>query len=352
MAWLFCCTKISLFRLFQNNAGIFHLPGRSCRQLATLAQRVYLSGGSYHTFGQLQPPKSAFGSLPNQSKRMQHTGNHHLSINCKGRLLTFGQPRIMGILNITPDSFYAGSRTASASAWLSRSEQMLQEGADILDIGGMSSRPGAAVIGLQEELDRVIPAIETIHRHFPDALLSVDTLRAAVAREAVAAGASIINDISAGALDADMYATVAELSVPYVLMHMKGRPETMQQQAQYGQVSLEVLDFLAAELARLRALGIKDIIIDPGFGFGKTIGQNYELLRQLEIFHILEAPLLVGLSRKSMVYKVLGVSPEEALTGTSVLHWAALEKGAQLLRVHDVAAARQVITLWQQMTTA
>lgn len=283
---------------------------------------------------------------------MQQTGNQQLSINCKGRLLTFGQPRIMGILNITPDSFYAGSRADNAAAWLARSEQMLQEGADILDIGGMSSRPGAAVIGLQEELDRVIPAIETIHRHFPEALLSVDTLRAAVAREAVAAGASIVNDISAGSLDADMYATVAELSVPYVLMHMKGRPETMQQQAQYGQVALEVLDFLAAELARLRALGVKDVIVDPGFGFGKTIAQNYALLRQLEVFHILEVPLLAGLSRKSMVYKVLGVTPEEALTGTSVLHWAALEKGAQLLRVHDVAAARQVITLWQQMTTA
>ncbi len=283
---------------------------------------------------------------------MQQTGNQQLSINCSGRLLTFEQPRIMGILNISPDSFYAGSRAATASAWLSRSEQLLQEGADILDIGGMSSRPGAAVIGVQEELDRVIPAIESIHRQFPEALLSVDTLRAAVAREAVAAGACIVNDISAGSLDADMYTTVADLSVPYVLMHMKGRPETMQQQAQYGQVSLEVLDFLAAELARLRALGIKDVIVDPGFGFGKTIDQNYELLRQLEIFHILEVPLLVGLSRKSMVYKVLGVSPEEALTGTSVLHWAALEKGAQLLRVHDVAAARQVVTLWQRMTTA
>jgi dihydropteroate synthase len=286
------------------------------------------------------------------SQYMQQTGNQQLSINCSGRLLTFEQPRIMGILNISPDSFYAGSRAATASAWLSRSEQLLQEGADILDIGGMSSRPGAAVIGVQEELDRVIPAIESIHRQFPEALLSVDTLRAAVAREAVAAGACIVNDISAGSLDADMYTTVADLSVPYVLMHMKGRPETMQQQAQYGQVSLEVLDFLAAELARLRALGIKDVIVDPGFGFGKTIDQNYELLRQLEIFHILEVPLLVGLSRKSMVYKVLGVSPEEALTGTSVLHWAALEKGAQLLRVHDVAAARQVVTLWQRMTTA
>lgn len=294
---------------------------------------------------------TALRNMPNFSKTMHQTGNQQLSINCKGRLLSFEQPRVMGILNITPDSFFAGSRTATASAWLARSEQMLLEGADILDIGGMSSRPGAAVISLQEELDRVIPAIDTIHRHFPEAILSVDTLRAAVAREAVAAGASIVNDISAGALDADMYATVAELSVPYVLMHMKGRPETMQQQAQYERVSLEVLDFLAAELASLRALGVKDVIVDPGFGFGKTIDQNYELLRQLEVFHILEVPLLVGLSRKSMVYKVLGVSPEEALTGSSVLHWAALEKGAQLLRVHDVAAARQVITLWQRMTT-
>lgn len=274
------------------------------------------------------------------------------SLNCGGRLLTLDEPRLMGILNVTPDSFFSGSRVVSVAEWIDKAGQMLAEGAAILDVGGMSSRPGAPLIGIQEEIDRVLPAVASLAQAFPDAILSVDTVRAAVARAAVEAGASMVNDISAGSIDPELYATVASLGVPYILMHMKGQPENMSQQAQYEEVVTDVFDFLARELAALRALGVKDVVVDPGFGFGKTIDHNYRLLNKLHVFQALDVPVLAGLSRKSMIYKVLGTSPEQALNGTSVLHLVALQQGAQLLRVHDVAAAQEVITLWKRIKKA
>lgn len=272
-----------------------------------------------------------------------------LTLNCKGKLLSLETPLVMGILNITPDSFYMASRYQQIDDILQQAEKMLSEGATILDIGGMSSRPGAEIISAEEELQRVLPAIEAIIKNFPEALLSIDTVQAAVARQSVEAGAALINDISAGRLDEKMYSTVAELGVPYVLMHMQGTPRTMQQEPTYEDVSLEVLDFFIAEVGKLRALGIKDIILDPGFGFGKTLSHNYQLLKRLHVFQILELPILVGISRKSMVYKPFGGSAKEALNGTTALHLVALQQGAQLLRVHDVKEAMEVIQLWKQL---
>jgi dihydropteroate synthase len=274
----------------------------------------------------------------------QHT------LNCKGRLLTLDRPLVMGILNLTPDSFFEGSRVQNGAGLLARAGQMLAEGADILDIGGMSSRPGSDVVSEEEELKRVLPAIEALHRRFPQAILSADTVRASVARQAVEAGASMINDISAGRLDEAMYETVAALRVPYVLMHMQGTPRTMQQDPHYDDVVVEILDFFIAEMGKLRALGVHDIILDPGFGFGKTLAHNYELLKGMQAFQILDAPVLAGLSRKSMITRLLGVSPAEALNGTTALHLAALQNGARILRVHDVKEAVEVVKIFQQLT--
>ncbi|MCB0635998.1 MAG: dihydropteroate synthase [Lewinella sp.] len=271
------------------------------------------------------------------------------TINCGGRLLTLETPRIMGIINVTPDSFYAGSRRRELAAIVATAGDMLAAGADILDIGGMSSRPGAELISVPEELERVIPAIEAILATHPEALISVDTVRAEVARQAVSTGAVMINDISAGRIDPVMYDTAAGLRVPYILMHMRGTPADMQRQAEYEDVSLAVLDFLAAELAILREKGVSDVIADPGFGFGKTIDHNYQLLDKLHTLQILEIPILAGLSRKSMIYRVLGKEPADALNGTTALHMLALEQGARLLRVHDVGPAREVIQLWERL---
>ncbi len=255
----------------------------------------------------------------------------------------------MGIINMTPDSFYGASRVA-ADAVLRRVEQFLEEGASIIDVGGMSSRPGAEIISIQEEERRVLPVIEQIKNTFPKACLSIDTVHSVVAKKAIQAGASIINDISAGSIDANMFRTVAELgNVPYILMHIQGLPKTMQQNPVYKDVTLEVLDFLIGRLGMLRALEVKDVIIDPGFGFGKTIDQNYALLKRLNVFSVMEAPILVGISRKSMIYKLLDITPEEALTATAALHWKALDGGASILRVHDVKAAVEVVRLWQKM---
>ncbi|MBK6903859.1 MAG: dihydropteroate synthase, partial [Saprospirales bacterium] len=265
------------------------------------------------------------------------------TLNLRGHLLDLTTPQVMGILNLTPDSFFPGSRMQGTDALLEKAEQMLSEGASILDLGGMSSRPGAEMISEEEELRRVVPAIEALVRRFPDALLSVDTVRSRVARESVQAGAAMINDISAGRLDPAMYETVASLRVPYVLMHMKGMPDTMQKDPVYEDVLIEVMDFLIAELGKLRDLGIHDVILDPGFGFGKTVAHNYELLKNLSTFQILERPLLVGISRKSMITRVLGVSPAEALNGTTALHMVALQEGAKILRVHDVKEAVEVV---------
>jgi dihydropteroate synthase len=272
------------------------------------------------------------------------------TLNCKGRLLVVDKPLVMGIINTTPDSFYEDSRKQTVDAILKQAEAMIRDGAAILDIGGQSTRPGSPVISADEELKRVIPAIEAIAKHFPATFMSVDTYYAVVAREAVAAGVSIINDISAGSMDENMIATAAGLKVPYVLMHMKGTQQTMQQSAQYENVTREVLDFFIAKVDELKKAGIHDIIIDPGFGFGKTIAHNFELLRNLEVFKIINHPLLLGISRKSTIYKTLGITAAEALNGTTVLNTIGLMNGATIIRVHDVKEAREVIRLVTAVT--
>lgn len=267
------------------------------------------------------------------------------TLNCKGRLLVVDKPLVMGIINCTPDSFYAGSRSQGIDAVLQQAEQMLQEGATLLDLGGQSTRPGSTRIGPEEEAKRVVPAIAAVHQAFPGAILSVDTFSASVAAAAVEAGASIVNDISAGRMDEALIPTVAALQVPYVLMHMKGTPQTMQQEAVYEDVTREVLDFFIREMDRLQRSGIRDVIIDPGFGFGKTIAHNFTLLRRLEVFRMLQAPLLLGISRKSFIWKTLETTPEEALNGTTAMHMAGLDGGASILRVHDVKAAVETVKL-------
>jgi len=272
------------------------------------------------------------------------------TLNCKGRLLVFDTPIVMGIINTTPDSFYPGSRAAATDEILKKADRMIREGAAILDIGGQSTRPGSSQVNESEELSRVLPAIEAIHERFPEMVLSIDTFYAAVASAAVDAGATIVNDVSAGGIDKEMFATVARLKVPYVLMHMKGHPQTMQQQPAYANVVLEVFDFLNAKIAELQACGVNDIIVDPGFGFGKTIDHNFHLLKELSWFGKLGKPLMTGLSRKATVYKTLGISPGEALNGTTVLHTIALLNGATILRVHDVKEACQAISLVKRYT--
>ncbi len=267
------------------------------------------------------------------------------TLNCKGRLITIDQPIVMGIINVTPDSFYAGSRQPTDENLLSRIRKMLDDGATIIDIGGQSTRPGSDYLSAVEEADRVLPFIHSICAAIPGAMISIDTFHAAVARQAVAAGACMVNDISAGNMDNDMIATVAALHVPYIMMHMKGTPQTMQQNATYENVSLEVLDFLIAKKEACRLAGIKDIIVDPGFGFGKTIQHNFRLLHQLNVFRMLDVPILAGLSRKSSVYKTLGTTAEDALNGTTVLNTIALMNGANILRVHDVKEAVECIKL-------
>jgi dihydropteroate synthase len=267
------------------------------------------------------------------------------TLNCNGRLLVADKPLVMGIINATPDSFYAGSRQLSVDGILQQAETMLTQGADILDIGGQSSRPGSSPVGEEEELKRVIKGIAAIRDHFPEAFISVDTYYAKVAKEAVAAGACIVNDISAGSMDTNMFATVASLHVPYVLMHMQGTPQTMQQSPHYENVTRDVLDFFITKIDLLKKKGITDIIVDPGFGFGKTITHNFELLRLLSVFKIIDHPLLLGISRKSTIYKTLGINAEDALNGTTVLNTIGLMNGANILRVHDVKEAKEAIRL-------
>jgi dihydropteroate synthase len=267
------------------------------------------------------------------------------TLNCKGRLLIVDKPLVMGIINATPDSFYTGSRYTGVDAILQQAEQMLNDGADILDIGGQSTRPGSEQVTASDELKRVADGIDAIHQQFPEAIISIDTYYSLVAKEAVAAGASIINDISAGSIDPAMIPVAASLHVPYILMHMKGTPQTMQQEAAYENVTKEVLDFFIKKVDELRKAGIRDIIIDPGFGFGKTIAHNFELLRHLSVFKMLECPLLLGISRKSTIYKTLGISADEALNGTTVLNTIGLLNGADIIRVHDVKEAKEAIRL-------
>jgi dihydropteroate synthase len=268
------------------------------------------------------------------------------TLNCNGKLLDISTPIVMGILNITPDSFFAGSRIKDEKTLLEHAERMITEGVSILDIGGMSSRPGAVIIEESEEMRRVLPAIEAVKKAFPSAIISVDTIRASVAKEAVAAGASIVNDISAGNLDEKMFVTVAELGVPYILMHMKATPQTMQEAAIYEDITLEILDFFIEKIGILRGLGVKDIVVDVGFGFGKTLEQNYELLRKLTVFKILECPMLAGVSRKAMIWKTLNIIPKNALNGTTATNMLALINGAKILRVHDVKEAVETIKIF------
>lgn len=271
------------------------------------------------------------------------------TLNIEGRLLSLEEPRLMGILNLTPDSFYVGSRVSEESQWLHRAEQMLQEGATFLDVGGYSTRPGASDISVAEEKQRVIPAIESLAKEFPEALISVDTFRSEVAEAAVDAGAHLVNDVSGGLLDKHMFATVGRLKVPYVLMHMRGTPQNMQSLNQYDALLPDICRELQSQVEKLKDVGVKDVIVDPGLGFAKSIPQNYDILNNLGYFKRLGFPLLVGVSRKSMIYKTLNIAPEEALNGTSALHMAALLNGAQILRVHDVAAAQQVLTLFKAL---
>lgn len=267
------------------------------------------------------------------------------SWNLKGTLRIVENPLVMGILNITPDSFYAGNRLLTEKSWLNAAEKMVSEGADILDIGGQSTRPGSDRIGIEEELRRVLPVIEELNRHFPDTILSIDTYQSRVALEAVAAGASMVNDISAGEMDPNMLKVVGGLSVPYICMHMQGRPETMQQSPAYDDVVMEVLDFFMRKRIECLAAGIHDLVLDPGFGFGKTIEHSFQLLHRLHAFKITGLPILAGLSRKSTIFKTLGVTAAEALNGTTVVNTIALMQGADILRVHDVKEAKEAITL-------
>jgi dihydropteroate synthase len=271
------------------------------------------------------------------------------TLNCKGRLLVIDQPIVMGILNTTPDSFYAGSRMKTVDQILFRAEQMLKDGATIIDIGGQSTRPNSERIAQDEETKRVLPFVEAVAKTFPEAFISIDTFYAGVAQQAIQAGAHIINDVSAGTIDEAMFETAASLKAPYVLMHMQGDPQTMQKNPTYEDVVLDVFDFLNFKMAALIKLGINDLIIDPGFGFGKTIDHNFQLLQKLSYFQQLGKPLLVGLSRKATVYKTLSISAEEALNGTTVINTIALLNGAQILRVHDVKEARQAIVLTERL---
>ena len=265
-------------------------------------------------------------------------------INCKGVLISFDTPKVMGILNITPDSFYSESRTTPSEV-LRKAEQMLQEGATFVDIGGYSSRPNAQEVSEEEELQRVVPVVEALVKHFPEIRISVDTFRAEVARQSLEAGACIINDISAGQIDPTIWEVAAHYQVPYIAMHMRGTPQTMQTHTEYDKLTKDILYYFSEVKDKARQLKINDLIVDPGFGFSKTLAQNYELMQQLALFKALECPILVGISRKSMIYKLLDTTAEDALNGTTVLNTFALLHGADILRVHDVREAMECINI-------
>ena len=279
------------------------------------------------------------------------TPAHQLTLNLSGRLVSLEKPLVMGIVNVTPDSFFAGSRIDGAKALRERLDTLVREGAALADLGAYSSRPGAEEVSPEEERRRLRPALQILRDEYPDLPISVDTFRSDVAHMAVEEyGASMINDISGGGLDPAMYRTMTELQVPYILMHMKGDPKTMQQQASYSDVTLEVIDYFAQRVGQLLELGVHDIILDPGFGFSKTTAQNYELLAQLgSLVDAFAQPLLVGVSRKSMIYRPLGITPEEALSGTTFVHALALERGAKILRVHDVRPAVEAVQLYEEL---
>ena len=275
-----------------------------------------------------------------------------LTLNCKGKIISLEKPLIMGIINATPDSFFEGHLHISQEKILEKVEKMVQEGADMIDIGGQSTRPGSKRVSLEDEIQRVIPYINFVHKNFPDTIISVDTYYSKVASLAVDSGASIVNDISSGNFDREMIPTVGKMKVPYICMHMQGTPETMQENPVYQNVTNEVINFFIKKTDECKKANIKDIIIDPGFGFGKTIPHNFKLLKDLQALKILNLPILAGLSRKGMIYKTLGTSAESALNGTTVLNTLALNNGASILRVHDVKEAKETITLFEQYKNA
>lgn len=270
-----------------------------------------------------------------------------MTINCKGQLIDLSTPKVMGILNVTPDSFYDGGRFNSDATILTQVERILQEGATFIDIGGQSTRPDSDLVTAEDELTRVIPVVNAILKNFPEAIISIDTFYSKVAETCIENGAAIINDVSAGSLDANMVEVIAKHQVPYVMMHMRGTPQTMKQLTSYEDLVKEILFYFSEKVNKARSLGINDLIVDPGFGFAKTMEQNFELLNKLELFEILELPILVGMSRKSMVYKTLETTVENSLNGTSVLNTIALTKGAKILRVHDVKEAMECVKLFE-----
>ncbi|TPV34090.1 dihydropteroate synthase [Paucihalobacter ruber] len=272
-----------------------------------------------------------------------------MTINCKGQLIDLSTPKVMGVLNLTPDSFYDGGSYKNELDILSQVEKMLREGATFIDVGGYSSKPGAEFVAEDEELRRVLPVVELLIKKFPDIILSIDTFRSSVAKASIETGAAMINDISAGMLDKEMIKTVARLQVPYIMMHMRGTPQTMQQLTVYNDLLKEMISYFAERLQRAKSEQLIDVIIDPGFGFAKTREQNFELLGNLELLNIIDKPLLVGVSRKSMIYKTLNSTPEQALNGTTALNMLALTKGANILRVHDVKEAVECVTLFNQL---
>ena len=272
-----------------------------------------------------------------------------MTINCKGNLIDLSSPKVMGIINLTPDSFYDGGKLRDPAAVLRHTEKLLEEGATFVDVGAYSSRPGAADISPEEELRRIEPVIDSLVGEFPDILLSIDTFRSSVARSCLESGAAIINDISAGNLDDQMLPTVAEFKVPYIMMHIKGKPQTMQDHTSYDDLLGDILYYFSKKVSLARAIGIKDLILDPGFGFTKTVAQNYEVLQKLELFQTFEQPILCGLSRKSMISKKLSTIAGEALNGTTALNMYALTKGAHILRVHDVKEAMECVTLFKAL---
>lgn len=270
------------------------------------------------------------------------------TLNIKGRLVSAGDPMIMGILNVTPDSFYDGGHYTEEDSIKCRIDSILEEGADIIDIGAYSSRPGATDISVEEEWKRLEKALSLIFKMHPDAVVSVDTFRSEIARKAIEAGAAMVNDISGGDSDTDMFSTIADLHVPYIMMHMQGTPQTMQDSPRYNNVTNDILELFNLKINRLRELGVKDIILDPGFGFGKTTNDNYDIMNNMEKFRIFGMPLLVGVSRKSMIYKTLNTDAAKSLNGTSVLNTIALIKGAAILRVHDVREAVECVKLYKE----
>ena len=272
-----------------------------------------------------------------------------MTINCKGQLIDLASPKVMGILNVTPNSFFDGGKYKTESVILSQVGKMLSDGATFIDIGAYSSKPSAEFVSEKEELNRIVPVVNLILEKFPDCLISIDTFRSEVAKVCLENGAAIINDISAGNLDDKMLETIAKYNVPYIMMHMRGTPQTMQTMTNYDNIVKEMLFYFSEGVAKARSYGINDLIIDPGFGFAKTLEQNYEVLQKLELFEMLELPLLVGFSRKSMIYKTLHSTAEEALNGTSVLNTIALTKGAKILRVHDVKEAMECVTLFNKL---